>query len=667
MESASRYAFIKPQLYGKSKNLIPQALDEEEDIDTNVISVFFSDIQESMKKLRMGDPIFCKKCSASLSALSNVYTKEKYLTQFLSKNDVIIEEEPQEETKNDQSQKIEPKKGTIPASDIKSHESIWVCEFCSLHNKISIEAEELPKTDDLFYMLQSATQQQMQTTTPTDEDITLIFCIDFSGSMCVSTEIQVKEELRYGVSKEEWDMLKDFIEDNAPQFLPNQNKATQWVSRKQCVLAAIENQLEEIKKTHPNRKVGVVAFNNEVIAYGDGSSDPEIITGDKLNNKDICLNIGLEKYESLISSTITDSGKRLINKLASLKETGKTALGPALAVSLGLASKGKPGSSVILCTDGLANVGVGELDSVKSDVDQFYEEMGQYAKERGIMVNIITIKGEGCRVDRLGTIADMTQGKVTRVNPDNIAKDFANVMKDEAVATQVKVRVRLHPSLTFRRENKENVFENGSLCLREIGNVTAKTALTFEYQAKSDVELAKEGLDLEKLEEFPMQAHVYFTSQEGHKMLRTITMKLKSTKDLQAAQKGANVRVLATRAAQFTSEQASKGDVVLARKVNKKWDQYMNEDVAFSNVNDVEYNEGLGAWNENQRVLKKEVDKKIKRGQVKGFFGQVAEKFNFKSQTEAKEFEEEARNLSEGSDDEGEAQFFAQKQINFKK
>ena len=164
-----------------------------------------------------------------------------------------------------------------------------------------------------------------------------------------------------------------------------------------------------------------------------------------------------------------------------------------------------------------------------------------------------------------------------------------------------------------------------------------------------------------------MQAHVYFTSQEGHKMLRTITMKLKSTKDLQAAQKGANVRVLATRAAQFTSEQASKGDVVLARKVNKKWDQYMNEDVAFSNVNDVEYNEGLGAWNENQRVLKKEVDKKIKRGQVKGFFGQVAEKFNFKSQTEAKEFEEEARNLSEGSDDEGEAQFFAQKQINFKK
>ena len=582
----------------------------------------------------------------------------------------MIVEEPEEEVKKDQSQDAsEPKKTVIQASEIKNHESVWVCEFCSAHNKISIEIEELPKTDDLFYMIQSADQQSAQTTTPTtkDEDITLIFCIDFSGSMCVSTEIQVKEELRYGVSKEEWDMLKDFIEDNAPQFLPNQSQATQWVSRKQCVLAAIESQLEEIKKTHPNRKIGVVAFNNEVIAYGDGSSDPEIITGDKLLNKDTCLTIGVEKYDSLITSTIAESEKRLINKLTSLKETGKTALGPALAVALGLASRGKPGSMVILCTDGLANVGVGELDSVKSNVDTFYEEMGNYAKERGILVNVITIKGEGCRVDRLGLIADKTQGKVTRVNPDSIAKDFANVMKDEAAATQVKVRVRVHPGLKFRRENKENVFENGSLCQREIGNVTSKTALTFEYEAKSDIELAKEGLNLDKIEEFPMQAHVYFTSSEGHKMLRTITMKLKATKDLEAAQQGANVQLLATRAAQFTSEQASKGDIVMARNVNKKWNKYMNEEVALSNVGDADYSEGLNDWNANNDGLSKQVNKKIVREKKKGLFSGLAEKLKFKNSKEEEEFEMEAANLSCGSDDEGDTKFYSQKQANFSK
>lgn len=46
-----------------------------------------------------------------------------------------------------------------------------------------------------------------------------------------------------------------------------------------------------------------------------------------------------------------------------MQEKGKTALGPALLTSLGLASKGKAGSVIIMCTDGLANIGVGALDN----------------------------------------------------------------------------------------------------------------------------------------------------------------------------------------------------------------------------------------------------------------------------------------------------------------
>lgn len=45
-----------------------------------------------------------------------------------------------------------------------------------------------------------------------------------------------------------------------------------------------------------------------------------------------------------------------------MQEKGRTALGPGLLAALGLASQGKPGSMVILCTDGLANVGIGALD-----------------------------------------------------------------------------------------------------------------------------------------------------------------------------------------------------------------------------------------------------------------------------------------------------------------
>jgi hypothetical protein len=45
-----------------------------------------------------------------------------------------------------------------------------------------------------------------------------------------------------------------------------------------------------------------------------------------------------------------------------LEETGPTALGPAIVTAIALAGEGAPGSTVIVCTDGLANVGLGAFD-----------------------------------------------------------------------------------------------------------------------------------------------------------------------------------------------------------------------------------------------------------------------------------------------------------------
>ena len=41
---------------------------------------------------------------------------------------------------------------------------------------------------------------------------------------------------------------------------------------------------------------------------------------------------------------------------------GTTALGPAVLTSVAMASKGAPGSQVIICTDGMANVGLGSFN-----------------------------------------------------------------------------------------------------------------------------------------------------------------------------------------------------------------------------------------------------------------------------------------------------------------
>jgi len=49
-----------------------------------------------------------------------------------------------------------------------------------------------------------------------------------------------------------------------------------------------------------------------------------------------------------------------------MEETGPTALGPAVATSIAMASKGAPGSQVVICTDGLANIGLGAFDEAKT-------------------------------------------------------------------------------------------------------------------------------------------------------------------------------------------------------------------------------------------------------------------------------------------------------------
>lgn len=48
---------------------------------------------------------------------------------------------------------------------------------------------------------------------------------------------------------------------------------------------------------------------------------------------------------------------------------------------------------VVLCTDGLANIGVGLLDPFDPTQAAFYEKLSEKAKSKNIMINLITIKG----------------------------------------------------------------------------------------------------------------------------------------------------------------------------------------------------------------------------------------------------------------------------------
>ena len=143
------------------------------------------------------------------------------------------------------------------------------------------------------------------------------------------------------------------------------------------------------------KKVGFVTFNNEVTVLGDGKAQTVNILGDKLNKRDEIVNSlnGFKLVEPLGQSYQT-----LINSLNKTEAKGQTALGPALLSSIEVASKGSPGSSVVLCTDGLANIGVGLLDPFEAANTVFYSDLAKIAKERNVIINLITIKGESAKM-----------------------------------------------------------------------------------------------------------------------------------------------------------------------------------------------------------------------------------------------------------------------------
>eukprot|EP01083_Nonionella_stella_P316339 1146517_1 len=171
-----------------------------------------------------------------------------------------------------------------------------------------------------------------------------------------------------------------FIDHNARHLIDlNQQADVQYVSRLQCVQTAVNEQIETMAKMHPTYKIGLVTFNT---VFGDGMSKHEIITGDKLKIDNI-----IDKVHGTLRKV-----------LWGLNESGQTTLGPALCVCIAMAAS-KPGSQVILCADGLANIGVGSLDAVQIEADEdkedlvlkWYEALGDYAMLKGVVVNIISI------------------------------------------------------------------------------------------------------------------------------------------------------------------------------------------------------------------------------------------------------------------------------------
>ena len=162
--------------------------------------------------------------------------------------------------------------------------------------------------------------------------------------MCVTQEIQGKVQLKGQPNPPD---LSQFLEAThgggvANQYMPGQSKTTTYVSRLQAMQAALSSQIEILSRMHPKKRVGVVSFASDVVIYGDGTSDPVVIAGDRLNDYEHLLAAG---SAADVSAAVAETKEGLESQIWSLSEGGPTALGPAMVVAVAAAAQ-CTGSSV---------------------------------------------------------------------------------------------------------------------------------------------------------------------------------------------------------------------------------------------------------------------------------------------------------------------------------
>ena len=134
----------------------------------------------------------------------------------------------------------------------------------------------------------------------------------------------------------------------------------------------------------------------------------------------------------------------------------------------------------------------------------FYGKLAEYAKEKGVTVNIVSIVGEECDLETLSTLTSETGGTIERVEADKLRENFANVLASPVIASNVVLKVKLHKGLEFRNEDEDNIEQAGSFMVKTVGNVTADQEITFEYRLK-DAELlaAIPDIDFTDLKSIP--------------------------------------------------------------------------------------------------------------------------------------------------------------------
>ncbi|KAA0723045.1 Circularly permutated [Triplophysa tibetana] len=418
------------------------------------------------------------------------------------------------------------------ASNPETHQNttMWSCEFCGEENVYPLAALKggrfslrSPPGRDVLYMDDDDDEVDYENL----ENMLIVFCVDISGSMSVTSEICPGNTMR----------------------------SPTYISRLQGVQEALQMILTSLQKTAPHRRVALVTFNDEVTVYGDGRGAPLSLRDWALMDYDYLKKEG-ENYST--PHCIAETIQPLTQKIKELREQGATALGPAALISVAMASQ-FTGSKVIVCTDGRANKGLGQLEQESSlclaPSPYFYNQLACYAAEKGVIVSVMTFEGEDCRLAEVGRLADHSGGRINIVNIGTVATEIQSAIADNVLATSVMATLLVPDGMYFPYEEEDHRL------VREIGNVTDKVEITFQFAVRPEkVE------SFQKQDRVPFQLQLSFRTRDLQKVTRVITQQKRVTTSSWVWAGSLNMSVLGVHCAQLCARLTMEGKVKEAQR-----------------------------------------------------------------------------------------------------
>jgi len=173
-------------------------------------------------------------------------------------------------------------------------------------------------------------------------------------------------------------------------------------------------------------------------------------------------------------------------------------------------------------------------------------------------VSIVTIKGTNTALELIANVSVKTKGYNDVVDPLKLTKNFNFVLQNSMIATEVTTQMFLHKSMKFKHEG--NAKE--SSCLREVGNVTKESTITFEYVIEDKEKLAG-------LKQVPFQIQIKYTKLNGAKCLRVLSKAAETTDKRDEAEQHVNVGIIGMHSHLQAARLASEGNYTKARMVQK--------------------------------------------------------------------------------------------------